>query len=334
MAVWSQKSLKMALQEIAEDIYQLILPLPFALKSVNCYLLRDGDGWAIFDAGLNVPEAQDLWLHSFAALEIKPSDITHIILTHAHPDHYGLAGWLQAWCGAPVWMSPREAELAEQIWQRSYEARGMLSQAMSDILDEEKIASIINSMQRMREMTAPHPQEIKRLAYGSSLMIGQHQFQAIHAPGHSDGQLIFYDASDRLLLCGDQVLQKITPNIGLWAISEPDPLGRFLTSLNDLKSLDVRLALPGHGALITTWSERIQEIEAHHAERLAKMLNTFNGTGRKLYDICTAVFKVQSFNEHELRFAIAETLAHLEYLVGRQILERENSDDWRYRQIK
>lgn len=317
-------------REVAPDIYQVCLPLPFALRSVNCYLLRAEEGWMIIDAGLNVPEARAIWQATFAALGIGPDDLKQIILTHVHPDHFGLAGWLQAWSGAPVLASPREAELTRQIWESNNLPQAVLELAGMESLPETMQQGMIAAVYLLREMTLPHPQRIDLIEPGATLPAGRRRLTALHAPGHSDGQLLFYDAADRLLLCGDQVLQKITPNIGLWPISEPDPLGRYLASLRALAGLEVRLALPGHGSLITAWQTRLAELEQHHAERLAAMLAAINGVGSAPYDICAQIFEVDKLTEHEMRFALAETLSHLEYLVGQGQLRREVNGHWTY----
>jgi glyoxylase-like metal-dependent hydrolase (beta-lactamase superfamily II) len=322
-----------SIKQVVEDIYQIRLPLPFALNSVNCYLLQGDDGWTIIDTGLNIPEAQAVWQAAFTALEIAPGDLHRIVLTHVHPDHYGLAGWLQGWSGAPVWLSPREAELAGRLWQQDN-----LHEAMFNLFRRAGVPTEVERQaeaeaKKVRELTFPHPDRTELLAPLAVLSTGRRQFKAIQAPGHSDGQLIFYDASDRLLLSGDQVLLKITPNIGQWPISEPDPLGRYLASLQELSQLEVRLALPGHRGLITHWAGRLAELQKHHADRLATMLAAVDGAGVTAYEVCHRVFNTRDFTMHEVRFAVAETLAHLEYLVGREQLRREENEVWLYRRV-
>ena len=110
------------------------------------------------------------------------------------------------------------------------------------------------------------------------------------------------------------MLSKITPNIGLWPSTEAQPLARYLASLRQLKMLDVRLALPGHGPLISNWRGRLSELEAHHQTRLEHMLDAV-GTGATALEVSRTVFNFDSFSQHEVRFAVAETLAHLEHLV-------------------
>jgi glyoxylase-like metal-dependent hydrolase (beta-lactamase superfamily II) len=159
------------------------------------------------------------------------------------------------------------------------------------------------------------------LAPGDELLIGARAFVAIATPGHSDGHLAFYCAAERLLLCGDAVLPRITPNVGLWTSAGGDPLAAFSDSLAMLATLDVTLALPGHGAPIERFHERIGELQRHHHERLADMTAAV-GKSATAYQVCCAVFPTHELSSHQTRFAMAETLAHLEYLALRGQIER------------
>src|SRR5262249_31558650 len=140
-------------------------------------------------------------------------------------------------------------------------------------------------------------------------------------PGHSDGHMAFYCADERLLLCGDTVLIKITPNISLWPHGRPDPLADFLRTLDDLGQLEVDLALPGHGPLIAAFHQRLGELRAHHDERL-KAVEQATEAGATTFAVCTRIFPTDQLTAHQIRFAMAETLAHLEYLVGIGRMER------------
>src|SRR5690606_10099486 len=132
---------------------------------------------------------------------------------------------------------------------------------------------VADSMDDTYSMTLPHPPKMEHMHAGTTVQLGERSFQTIHAPGHSDGQILFYDAADHLLLSGDHVLMKITPNIGLWEHSDPDPLGHFMASIAELQALDVRLALPGHKKLIEDWRGRIDELLEHHEHRLTITLD-------------------------------------------------------------
>jgi glyoxylase-like metal-dependent hydrolase (beta-lactamase superfamily II) len=317
--------------QVAPDVYCVRLALPFALSSVNCYLLRGDAGWTILDTGLHWPEGAAGWHAAFAALNVRPAAIQQIVLTHFHPDHYGMAGWLQQWGQSagtgytpPVRIAPREAELARMVWDLpADQPEPMTAFFLAWGVPEDLTLEMSRGVAHLRRMTLPHP-TLTHLEPGTTLHFGNREFLAIHTPGHSDGHLAFYDAEDRLLLCGDHLLMKITPHIGTWPESEPNPLGRYLLSLRRLAQLDVRLALTGHGAFISDWHARLTELEQHHAVRLAHMLKAA-GSGATAFEICTRVFDFSRLTPHEIRFAIAETISHLELLVHREQLQRDSS---------
>jgi glyoxylase-like metal-dependent hydrolase (beta-lactamase superfamily II) len=324
-------------RQIAADIYQVMIPAPFRrLGAVNCYLLAGNEGWTIVDTGLNTPDAQAAWRLALEIVVGETSKVTQIIVTHAHPDHLGLAGWLQQWVRwagtpvVPVRMSAAEIKQATEVWgQRlgyyqhyhSFWVRCGVPVSLQAQFDE--------GFEQIRRATWPHPDGFETLEPGMILPIGQRRFQVLHTPGHSNGHLAFYDLADRLIIIGDQVLFHITPNIGFWPGTEPDPLARYLNSLDELAGLEVRLALPGHGPIITNWSERIGEIKAHHAERLAQTLSAV-GAGVIVYDISRQLFNFDTLSPHEMQFALVETLAHLEYLVNQGQLQDYESGVWWY----
>lgn len=312
----------MSIAEVARGIFLVRLPLPFALSSVNCYLVREPDGWSVVDSGLHTAAGEAAWREAFAELGVEPHTIRRVVLTHFHPDHFGMAGWLQGLSGAPVLLAPREIELARGVWGKP---AGTLDPMVPHYARHGTPPEVVDSIERtvadLRAHTLPHP-ELTPLPPGSTLELGGRRLLAIHSPGHSDGQLIFYDAADGLVLCGDHVLTKITPHIGLWPESEPDPLGRYLASLAEQAALDVRLALPGHKTLIDDWRGRIGELRRHHDERLTAMLAAA-GESATAYEVTRRIFPVERYTPHELRFAVAETIAHLELLARRGELRRE-----------
>lgn len=331
----------MPLTQVAPHIYQNTLPLPFALNHVHCYLLDDGDGWTIIDAGLNTSHGRAEWQTAFETLNIAPADLKRIILTHTHPDHYGLAGWLQRWGqedrpdeeAPPVLLSAREDEMATAVWlQLDGQIRRMSRHLIYCGLDYEMADDVANNTRFVGTRTRPQPHTTAVLTAGDTINMGQRTFEILTYAGHSDGQLLFYCADETLLLAGDHVLLDITPNISRWPGGWENPLGRYLDSLAVLKRLDVALALPGHKRLITDWHGRLTELELHHAERLGDTVTAVASGDRTVADIAKTVFRLDHLTVHEARFAITETLAHLDYLVAHNTLTVSGDDVWLYSQ--
>jgi len=305
------------LQRIAADIWQARLPLPFALSSVNVYLLRGPQGWTIIDTGIHTPESEAAWRELFHMLNFTPAQITQIVLTHVHPDHFGMAGWLQhlaqeAGCMVPVLLSPLEDYQVDAVWRPG--ERNVENWLEANGMPDDFARKVGDYIGDTRAMTLPHPTTLTQIQPGTTLRLGERDFQLIDAPGHSDGQLLLYDAADRLLICGDQVLAMITPNIGLWPHTLPEPLRRFMESLQALRALDVRMALPGHRHLIEDWQGRIDELLIHHNQRLAHTLTLLAAGHQTPYAVAQHLFDTSNFTPHEWRFALAESLAHLDYL--------------------
>ncbi len=313
--------------KITDDIIQVQIPLPYVLNIVNCYLLRGAEGWTLVDTGLNTSAARSQWKSALASLGIEPADIEKIVLTHMHPDHFGMAGWWQRQTETPIPLYIPERE--QRQMRIFYQPRNtpMYHQWLLDCgMDEASADNLESALYSTRDLTQPHPRQQKFLTAGAIARLGAREFQTIHAPGHSDGQMIFYDADDKLMICGDHVLMRITPNIGVWPHSEPDPLGRFLDSLGELAKLDARLALPGHKWLISDWRGRIEELIAHHEARLERTEEALAEGARTVLEVAAQLFDLERLTPHEWRFALAETLAHLEYLRAR---ERAVSQDGR-----
>jgi glyoxylase-like metal-dependent hydrolase (beta-lactamase superfamily II) len=336
------------LEEVAPNIFRLAVPVPFAgLDVVNCYLLRDprGPGWTAVDTGLNTAKAREIWEMGMSELGWSFSDLRQIVLTHCHPDHFGLAGWLQARVGGgpTVWLSEREWEIAKIVWmERSPQRDGELAGharrcgVAPEIVKQLRGARGVDQENAANAGTRPFPQQVDFLAHGDTIEMGGRTWQAVHTPGHSDGHLAFYDEACSVMLAGDQVLPHITPNIGLWPGVEPDPLGRYLLSLPVLKKLSVELGLPGHGPVIRDWVGRIEELERHHANRLAHMSNVVRERGpATVWQVAERSFDFFSMSPGEWAFALVETLSHLDYLVAQGMMERdeEKTGIWHYRAV-
>ena len=307
--------------EVAAGLRWLRVPLPYRLDHVNIYLLEDDGGWAIFDTGIRTAVAQAVWDRLFAG-PLAGIRITRIIVSHYHPDHIGLAGWLCARFDVPLltsystyaaskMLSLDPHSTASEQNQSFYRRYGMTAEAASIVAT--------HGLDYLREVT-PLPKTFYRLLMGDTLTIGSRRFRVLSADGHAPEQVLLCCAEEALLLAADQVLEKITPNISVWAM-EPtgDPLGHYMRTLRGMTSEipDDVLVLPGHRRPFHGLHRRCAEILAHHEERCSRAIEACREGPKSVDELVPALFHSRNLTAHEMSFAFTETLAHVNRLIRR-----------------
>ena len=303
--------------EVAEGVYQLKVPVPFPLVFVSVYLVEGYDGWTIIDTGYDYLKGRKVWEKGTrqVGLDLK-RDVERIFVTHFHPDHLGLARWLQEWSGPPVYMLEDGIQHSREVWNdpdHASFAEHMIGGGMGQALAERAAA-------QMRAKLSL-PGEILPLQKGEKIELGPGVARVLHAPGHADYQVMLHDWGRKVLFSADHVMLEITPNVGLWPDTKGRPLARYLESLSSLRGLDADLVLPGHGPLFHDFDGRVDELLLHHEERLDLMHHTLGDEPRTPFAVSREVFRY-SLSLYERCFALAETLAHLEYLVSEGRAER------------
>ncbi len=316
--------------QITDNIFQVRIPIPFPLVNVNCYLVRDTPGWTMIDTGMHHAPAFEAWDEAFRELGLRAQDLSRIILTHAHPDHYGLAGHFQNLSGAPVFALDEEIRIVPIEWQ----AGGEHTVALAAFFEKHGAPHVVveqvaeRTMQVLR-MLEPQP-VLSPLYEGEIIHLGGQESRVIWTPGHADGHLLLHQEQDGVLFAGDQILAKITPNIALWPGLDPNPLKSYLSSLGKLEHLNTVVALTGHRAVIHDVPGRVAELREHHRNRLQQCIEAVDGDCNG-YQVCLKIFpRLESVDD--IRMAMVETLSHLEYLVSEGRLERTEDTIIRYRQ--
>jgi len=318
------------LRELLPGVYQLAMPIPVPLKVVNIYLLPGPQGWTVVDTGFHTPETEDRWRLALEALGIGFRDIETIVVTHYHPDHMGCAGWLQEQSGAPVLMLRQEIPQAEGFWRPGNKAGEAITAFFKDHGMPAGVADALTPHHREQvERVAPFPR-ITPVEPGDELRLGRWRFQVLWTPGHAEGLMVLWEPEARWLLANDLILATITPNISLWPSSKVNPLEEYLASLRRVAPLPARLVLPGHRQLIEDLPGRVREIEAHHRDRLDRAEAIVRQLERAGEVATGWAVNLELFGPQpdlfRTRFAMAETLAHLEYLVLHGRLERVEGD--------
>jgi glyoxylase-like metal-dependent hydrolase (beta-lactamase superfamily II) len=312
---------------VVEGVHQLKLPVPFPLKFIASYLVEGRDGWTVIDPGFDYPPAREIWESEAKRMGLDlDRDVTRIIVTHLHPDHIGLARWLEGRSGASVFMLEEEIANARYVWDPSRGSEAFVKYMTRHGMDPETAGATAGTTR----LGVRLPERFVPLQPEDRIELGGSEARVIHTPGHSDFHFILHDEARQLLYAGDHLLLKITPNIGLWPYTAPRPLKSYLDSIGSLRGLDVDLVFPGHGPLFHDLDGRIEELILHHEERLTVMHEVLGDEPATAFEIACHVFP-DDLTDHQLRFALAETLAHLEHLVDDGRAERLDGEVVHYR---
>ncbi|HEV8536186.1 MAG TPA: MBL fold metallo-hydrolase [Candidatus Limnocylindria bacterium] len=294
---------------------RIALPLPLALRSINAYLIEGSSGYALVDAGMHTREAEAALRAALAEAGVAIEDVRRVFVTHLHPDHIGMAGTLER-AGAEVVMHGPELANASRMWSRDHAMvdetyRWFERHGMPRDVDEDMRRSWLEIGRAVDEVERVTP-----AADGDELDLGGRRARLKWTPGHTDYHAVLVDGAERVLFAGDHVLPRITSNVGLYPFSRDDPLGDFLDALRAVRPLPVTRVLPAHGDPFDDLPGRVDQILAHHEQRLQATLDALGDSERNAYAVCRLLFPVLR-SAHEERFALAETLAHLRYLERR-----------------
>jgi glyoxylase-like metal-dependent hydrolase (beta-lactamase superfamily II) len=321
---------------VAPGVHWLRMPLPFALDHINLWLLEDErDGkpaWTIVDTGYASSEVRALWEMVLGRLT---APIARIIVTHFHPDHVGLAHWLQERSGAPVCMTAAEYLTAHAVFHETagHGTQPMLAQFARHGLGGERIAALEKRANAYRNGVPSLPHAYSRLLDGDRLVIGGKSWQIRVGYGHSPEHASLYCQDGGVLISGDMLLPKISTNISVFAVTPgADSLALYLDSLDKDRCLpDGTLVLPSHGLPFTGIHGRVAAQHEHHEERL-QVLENACGEARSAADLLATLFP-RELDTHQVMFAMGEAIAHLNRLeyAGRLLREQGADGIIRYR---
>jgi glyoxylase-like metal-dependent hydrolase (beta-lactamase superfamily II) len=320
---------------IAPGVLWLRMPLPFALDHINLWLLADGPGWTIVDAGYAMAETRALWERIFAE-RLNGARVERVIVTHYHPDHIGLADWLckrwrvRLWTTEKEWLHARVMTRGSDDFassRREFARRAGLDAAASELFGEHG--------KGYRRGVPSVPPSFERIADGMTIAIGGRDWRVIVGEGHAPELACLYCAEAGVLISGDQVLPRISPNVSVQA-HEPagDPLARYLVSLAKLRAAvpPETLVLPSHNLPFFGLHARIDALAAHHQARCDEILAAC-AAPQSAVDLLPLLFRRQ-LDQHQTAFALGEALAHLHHLKELGALDRVLGPDGVFRFIR
>src|SRR5262249_11499912 len=242
----------------AGGVRRVTTPMPTRPGHVHSYLLPGGDGWTLVDTGLGLPDTDERWSQELAALA---GPVTAIVVTHFHPDHVGAAADLAALTGAPVHQGGLDYAQCELVWGNPNWPHRVADWFHRHGTPEHVTDELVEQGNLYRPFIRYEPDPV---IVDAGDTIGGWELMA--APGHADGQLVLHH--DGVLIAADHLLDPISPTVGLWPASRPDPLADYLHALERTIDLAPRVAFGGHGETIEDPVARCRALIEHHRDRL------------------------------------------------------------------
>jgi glyoxylase-like metal-dependent hydrolase (beta-lactamase superfamily II) len=324
-------------ERVRPGLWSVPVPIPNnPLRYVLVYVFETDRGLYLVDAGWNIEAAYQTLLAGLAHAGFAIGDVKGVMVTHIHPDHYGLAGRIREASGAWVALHPADARLIDSRYQHP---EGLLEQMAAllrrDGTPPEEVTSLQQASMPARPLVSPVPPDVL-IEDGDKPEVPGWDLTAIWTPGHSPGHLCFYVPDHRLMLSGDHVLPRITPNISYHPQAGTNPLADFLASLEKVAAYDVEEVLPAHEYRFADLKGRVAGLTAHHQARFDEVVaairdgvtTTWGLAGRMTWS--RPWDQIQGFMR---RAAIGETLAHLHYLETIGVVREEVGEPSHWRLV-
>lgn len=313
-------------QQIAPGIFWVRMPLPFALKWINLWLLDDGAGWTIIDTGVGLEELREHWRTIFQAV-LGGRPVTRVICTHMHPDHMGLAGWICRKFGAPLWMSRLEYVVgrvlvadtgreAPEDGVKFYRAAGW---------DEDALDSYKVRFGGFGKAVSRLPDSYRRIADGDVIEIGGRSWRLVSGNGHSPEHICLWQEQLKLFISGDQVLPRISSNVSVFPTEpEGDPLSDWINSCQKLRAAIPAevLTLPSHNEPFLGLHQRLDHLVEGHERSLDRVEKRLREAPRRAVDLFGALF-ARKIGADLIGMATGEAIAHANCLIARGRARRE-----------
>lgn len=315
--------------EVADGVYWLRFSLPMkGLNHINLWALKDGDGWVVVDTGIGSSDSKEVWRKHFIDL-MGDRPVNRVIVTHLHPDHCGLAGWMCRKFGAPLLMTRGEyflcrlmaadtGQIAPQEGLNFYKKAGYTDQQLE--LYKMRFGGFGKAI-----TTMPHSYD--RIKEGDVISINGHEWHIIIGSGHSPEHAVLWCPELKLALSGDQILPNISSNVSVWPTEpEANPMQNWIDSCEKLKAIlpEDTLICPAHGIPFRGAHRRLEKLIEHHEKALERLYEHCK-TPRLSTEVYPVLFR-RSINDSNRIMAVGESIAHLNCLKARGLVTRRLND--------
>lgn len=320
--------------EIVSGIHQIKVSMSNSpLANLNCYLIEGRSGWTMIDTGFHITESFESLKSGLDDIGITFSDIANIIVTHIHPDHFGLAGRIkqlspQTQLFMHRWESDRIESRYVKFFDLQIQIGSMLERHGVPPFDASKYKSASMPTLEFVRITFPD----RTFFGGETISTGMYDLEIIWTPGHAIGHICIYEPKNGLLFSGDHILPVITPNISYHVESGDNPLGDYLNALHKIENLKVSKVLPAHEHIFTDLKGRISEIILHHKKRKEEILKILEQNVCNAYDISGLLSwnipdsDWESLPALQKRSAVMETISHLQSMRWENLVKQVVKD--------
>ena len=310
--------------EVLRGVHQIKTPFPEGIsRHTNVYVIEGGNGNIMVDCGWDCQESLWALQEGIKASHLKLRDITKVIITHIHPDHYGLSNKIKQICGAKIAMHKIEAGL---ISQRYEDFTDLLKDTEEELrqngVPNDELSQLKEASLWMNKYVTPDSPDII-LDDGDTISNDSCELEVLWTPGHSPGHICLYERRRKFIITGDHILYETTPHIGVNPQSGDNPLDDYVSSLKKLQRLKVTFILPGHGPVFNALGLRIDKILYHHEQRKRDIMKSLHDGLKTAYQIATQIpwmtdeggTVFQYLGVWDRRMAVTETIAHLRLLI-------------------
>jgi glyoxylase-like metal-dependent hydrolase (beta-lactamase superfamily II) len=310
--------------EVVRGVHQIKLPFPKGIsEDANVYLLEGSEGDILIDTGWDSVESLAALQQGLKEDRLSFKHIQTVVVTHIHPDHYGLASKIKQICGATVTMHRIEAELIGSRYVDSGELlQGLGSELKRNGVPQDELPDMVGASSWMKPFVVPENPDVL-LDQGDRINNGTFTLEVLWMPGHSPGHICLYEPRRRLFFSGDHVLFDAMPNVGLHPQSGENPMNDYIGSLRRTGDVGASFVFPGHGPTFSSLKLRVADTLRYREQRKRIVMQVLRDDIRTAYQVAQEIYQRQdmadisfaSLDAWHKRSLLLETIAYIKALM-------------------